>query len=461
MARPLIVCALLAAWPAVASAQEQPAATETVVRLTVQPRAAPRPALKYQLLPELREMQPGNPIHGYLLCFMEQQHFFFNKESVANREKWQNAPLADLPLKELRGYGGLALRQADYAARLDAPDWQVLLRARRDGFHLLIPEVQQLRTLASALKVRFRAEVAERRFDDAVTTAKTLFALARHMGAHPSLIGDLVGIALASITLGPLEEMVQQPGCPNLYWALTNLPQPLIDVRGGLQGERLLIDVELGRIDPAAPMSDARLQEVVARLTESLRFEPKPKVKPQDRLNARVADEGHVRAARRRLVEAGLAEARVNEFPALQVILLDEKHAFEVRRDEETKWLALPYWQAEAGYQAAEAGRARDELLLEGLLAAGLKVRLAQARLDQRFALLRIVEALRLHAAAHAGKLPVQLADIEVPLPVDPISGKPFAYKLEGETAVLRGTPPKGHEKTAAFNMRFVVTLRK
>ena len=212
------------------------------------PQAAPKPALQYQLLPELREMNPGNPIQGYLVCFMEQNHFFYDKEAVENREKWQTMPLKDLPVKELHGYGGGALRQADYAARLDTPDWQILLKMRRDGVNTLLPDVQEMRLLAAALKVRFRAEVAERRFDDALATAKTMFALSRHLGEHPTLIGDLVGVAVASLTVGPVEEMIQQPGCPNLYWALTDLPAPFIDLSQGATGRTGL---GRGRVPPS------------------------------------------------------------------------------------------------------------------------------------------------------------------------------------------------------------------
>src|SRR5260370_22291422 len=186
MSRTLSLCALLAAMPALCQAEDKP--SEALVILKVHPMLAPKPALKYELLPDLKEMNRGNPIQGYLKCFMEQQHFFFNRDSEQNREKWAEMPLKELPLKELRGYGGGALRQADYAARLDTPDWQILLKAKSDGIRLLLPEVQQLRSLGFALKVRFRGEIADGRFDDAIATAKTMFALARHMEAHPSLI---------------------------------------------------------------------------------------------------------------------------------------------------------------------------------------------------------------------------------------------------------------------------------
>jgi hypothetical protein len=81
--------------------------------------------------------------------------------------------------------------------------------------------------------VRFRSEVALGRFDDAVRTAKTLFALSRHLGEDPTLVGNLVGLAVANMAIDSLDEMLEQPGCPNLYWALTKLPTPLVPVDRG------------------------------------------------------------------------------------------------------------------------------------------------------------------------------------------------------------------------------------
>src|SRR6185437_1969526 len=120
------------------------------------------------------------------------------------------------------------------AARLDMPDWQILLQLRRDGIRVLLPDVQRMRALAAALRVRFRIEIAEHHFDDALVTAKTMLALSRHC-EHPTLIGDLVGIAIATIAIGPLDELIQQPGSPNLFWALTDLPSPFIEFRKAQQ----------------------------------------------------------------------------------------------------------------------------------------------------------------------------------------------------------------------------------
>jgi len=48
--------------------------SETLVRLTVDPMQAPKPALRIQLLPELREMKPGNPIAAYLGVLLDQDN---------------------------------------------------------------------------------------------------------------------------------------------------------------------------------------------------------------------------------------------------------------------------------------------------------------------------------------------------------------------------------------------------
>jgi hypothetical protein len=467
MVRTLPVCAvLLALAPAARTGEKSqtgektPKLFEDIIRMTVHPAAAPKPALKYQLLPELREMNPGNPILGYLRCFAEQHRFFFSKEEEDQREKWLEMPLKDLPAKELRHYGGGALRQADYAARLDTPDWQMLPRLRTEGFGTLVGDLYQMRALARTLYLRFRGEVADGRLDDALTTAKTMFALARHTGKHPTLIGDLVGVAIAHIGIAPLQELLQQPGCPNLYWALTDLPRPFVDLRDGVQGERLILASLFPSLDERAPMSEVRLKKALAEFQEVLQLTrplgkgPKEERGVQGWLDRRSKDEAGVRAARQRLVGFGLAERVVKEFPAPQVLLLDQKFAYEEECDEAMKVLSLPYAQAES---IIEAGRNKGtgENLLRRLVPSVLKVRVSQVRLEQRFALLRHVEALRQYAAEHNGQLPKQLGDVKLPLPVDPVTGRPFRYTLEGGTATLEGSP------LPHYVVRYVITVAK
>src|SRR5207244_1363577 len=188
-----------------------------------------------------------------------------NKESCERRDKLLVMPLKELAAQQTLDYGRSALRQADWAARLDNPDWQILLKVKTDGIGLLLPDLQQMRILASALKVRFRAEGTQHLYYDAIRSAHTMFALARHM-EHPTFIGHLVGIAIAYVAIGPLEEMLEQPDCPNLYWALTNLPNPLIPLDKGMAGERLIIAAEFHDLDDSAPMSEEQLKKLIAHI---------------------------------------------------------------------------------------------------------------------------------------------------------------------------------------------------
>jgi hypothetical protein len=121
--------------------------------------------------------------------------------------------------------------------------------------------------------------------------------------------------------------------------------------------------------------------------------------------------------------------------------------------------VSLPPWQAEASTPQTKPSR-EPSLFADPLLPDVSRVHRAQGRLDQRIALLRHIEALRLYAAEHNGTLPANLSDIPVPLPDDPFTGKPFRYQVQGRTAHLRGSPPPGAEKDPAFNVHYEVTLK-
>ncbi len=454
---------LLAAM-ALAASPPGPLGEGAAVHLAVRPMPAPKPALRYQLLPELRELKPGNPAQNYLKCFMEQRYFFYSKEAVAERARYQTMPLAELPIDKLRRYGSAALRQADWAARLDALDWQALERIQDGGMETLPDELGPLQYLAAALQVRFRAEVAGGHFDDALRTARTMFALGRHLGEYPTEVAGLVGLWVAQLGLDTLEEMVQQPGCPNLYWALTDLPYPLVDLRKGVQGDRTRVASDLSSLHDDRPMTEPEMAEFVSRWSGAMNFAREQAGRAprslRTRLKARVEDPERVGAARRRLVEASHGPDLVETLPPTQVILVDEKRDYEIHRDERMKLLALPLWQIDPLVGAEEHASDGDGLFAD-LLPDIIKLRRSQGRLERQIALLRHVEALRLYAASHGSELPPKLSDISVPLPGDPFTGKPFDYHVEGATAHIRGRLREGEVEDPGYDVHYEVTLRK
>ena len=111
--------------------------------------------------------------------------------------------------------------------------------------------------------------------------------------------------------------------------------------------------------------------------------------------------------------------------------------------------------------RANQAGRRARRSLPTGWSRAYRASTGGAGKLDQRIALLRHVEALRMYAAEHDGALPAKLSDVSVPLPDDPFTGKPFHYEQTGGTAHIRGTPPARKQNDPLFKIHFEVTIQK
>jgi hypothetical protein len=93
------------------------------------------------------------------------------------------------------------------------------------------------------------------------------------------------------------------------------------------------------------------------------------------------------------------------------------------------------------------------------------KVLSARARIEWQGAAWRCIEAVRLYAATH-GKLPASLGDIkEVPVPPDPVTGRPFEYTCDGTKATLTLTRRPGESSGCASCSVYVpsyeLTLRR
>ncbi len=462
----LAVLSTVAAQPPI-----EPKDGKYIVPMTVEAIGPSRPVLKYRLLPDVRELQTGNQIQAFYKCFFEQNHLFHNKESTDKQQKWMEAPLRDLAgEKELVGYGGSAVKQAFYAARLDTVDWQLTNQMKSDGVMLLLPDVQQMRMLTAVLKVRVRGEIARGEFDNAIQTLQTMFALARTFNEEPTLIGSLVGIALTSVAIGELEEFVQQPGAPNLFWPLVDLPPPFIDLRKGSHVERLVLSKEADFLRKAIPVPDTELSALIKHLDtlhgplNGLAKGKDGPVKvddgsmlPSEWYAKQATDKAEVTAARDRLTGFGYKLADLTKLTPRQIVMMDDYVRYQAELDDYMKWTNVPFWQIPPELVKEKP---RPDPFAQ-LLPAYLKVIHAKVRLQQHVAMLIVAEGLRAHAADNGGKFPANLDAVKLPLPVDPVTGKPFGYELKDGKAILRGTPPAGREKDASYNRVYEITVRK
>jgi hypothetical protein len=159
--------------------------------------------------------------------------------------------------------------------------------------------------------------------------------------------------------------------------------------------------------------------------------------------------EGYPRA-KQFLIAQGRSAAEVEAMSAAQVILIYTMQTYDELRDDTFKWFSLPYTEARQGMERAD--KKLKESIANGreiipfatlLLPAVFNVKNAETRSIQKIAALEVIEALRLYAAGHDGKLPETLQDIaEVPIPLDPYRGEPFIYVRNGDSARLESPFP-------------------
>jgi hypothetical protein len=461
---------------AATAAPAQPPSEAEPIKLTLSPAAAPSPALKHTLLPELMDQTPGNAALEYYRAFSPE--WWTNIRQPKVWEKITDSlqtPFKDFPRKEMAWIANLRmLEQVDRAARREYVDWGMAERLRRDGINLLLPEIQSLRQIATLLAVRARLEIAEGRFDKAVYTLQTGLALAHHTGEGVILIQDLVGMAMAQLMIAPLEELIQQPGAPNFYWALTDLPRPFFDLRKALQGEKLWASgtiPELYTLETTqlAPEQQQKLLQFVGGGVDAL-FGRKPDWKPNwnNHLIGTLLVLHAYPQAKQALIAEGRKPEEVEALPALQVVLIHSLHVYQRLQDDLYKSYGLPYWEARPLMVQADQRFRQARSRLEGMpfidfLPAIQKVVVASVRTDRRIAALRCVEAIRIYAAAHDGKLPAALETIkEVPIPLDPMTGKAFTYRVNGERATLYAPPPAGEQAIPNYNMlKYELTFRR
>ncbi len=470
--------ALVIAFATVAQAHAQDAGPYPT---TLHPAPLPSPALKYRLLPDLRNQTAGNavPLWEEAIAKLKPLKRDFD-ERPKWRElflKWSETPIKELPREEVRKalepYKEV-LDLIDRAARREHCDWDMPQRMRKRGLNALLPEVQELREMALLLSVCARLEIADGDLTRAARTLQTGLALAKQTGEQPTLINYLVGTAIAQIMLRQVDDFVQQPKAPNLYWALTDLPQPLIDPGKGFEAERIVVAATFPGIAEAmvdlnaGPISEEQVQGCVQVLVppdQAGRFDL---IQKKQRLAKYVAD--HYDENKKVLLAQGRPQEKVESMPHVQVALLADINAFDQMMDEQMKWYNEPYYKvAKQLDQAARLlqtpPRGKTVLPEESYIFLATtvnKVFKARARLERKLNLLRCVEAVRAYAAAHDGKLPASLNDIkDVPIPLDPVTGKPFEYQATGDKALLQA-PAVFKEVTPSFpEVAYEITIKR
>ncbi len=436
-------------------------------------------ALQYALLPELRDTVPGNAVTHYRRAIqILKQEGPPEKEREELVDGWIKVSLNDLPREEV----GKFLKQCEttfqevqLGARSEQCDWGLTEKFRITGSSAPLLGLQELRLIGKLLQLHIRFELAEGRIDRAISILRTGFALARHMADQPSLSCVLVAVSVASMMEGRLEELIQQRDAPNLYWALTDLPRPFIDLHKPMQGERLMAYGNFpGLVEAAADLNTKPWtpEQVLkgANFRDLIKEERLSAMSAADTAALAVFVVSRHETAKKRLIKQGRPKELVDAMPHLQVAMLDSFLQYDQLFDDAMKCQNLPYWEALPLLKEADKRRflALDDAVqhtggpaipIAALLFPPMQKAIAiRTRIDRPIAALRCVEAVRLYAAVHDGKLASSLEEIkDAPLPLDPVTGKPFDYHVTGDRAFLTCTPfpgqPVDQNNTPSFEL--------
>ena len=454
------------------------------------PAAAPVPSLKYKLMPMTTELVPGNAATLYYRAystFAEASPNFLDLfrgilkkddkgEDYYQVEKWLDMPLKDMPLKDMPQkeveahvniFKNNFLKELGFAIVRQHCDWE--LHGRSEGLMVLLPDLQAYRSLGRIVQLKARLQIARGEYEQALQTLKLNFVLARDLCRGPTIIHTLVGNAIANISLNEIETLMQVAQSPNLYWALTTLPHPYTDLRDAIDHEIESVFAMMPSLKELekGPASD----ELMAALKADQKTFRTNLVITKGFPGSMMV-RGMLPEAKKSLLAAGIKPDVLAKMPSQQIVIVDAMRRHRVAHEELRKWLELPYPQVREkivkDLPAFQESSARLDVLLFDSVLERLnymggwdKVLVAGVRLDRRIAALQTLEAIRMQAAADQGKLPRQLSDVKVvPVPLDPMTGVAFQYKVEENRATLYSPTPPGMEDKKQLSMTYILNLQ-
>ena len=467
-----------------------------IVRMTVTPAAEPVPAFQYRLVAREVDLKTGNSVPFYYRAQVEMRPVLKTMREKFNEDTelslWYGTgddatPIAKLPLEKVREanhmFDPIYRNYLLPAFERSDCEWDLGVHELRgiDIVNFLLPEFQDCREIARMLGLRTRLAIAERRYGDAVVTLRNQYRLGRDTATVPFLVCGLIGVAIDSMANGTLIEMISSPDSPNMYWALSELPQPLINLQPAARFELDFAARMFPFIDQAETAEHAP-EEWNRLFVESIRDFAKitgdiilmqggqSQVPSLEDAKAGIAATGlgliGYTHAKERLVAQGMDRDQVEKMAVGQVIAIYTERICRRFSDDYEKLWYMPFADMRVASDklekelraAAFFGTAENRELLplvSVLMPAIQAVRAAQVRLERDIASLRIIEALRMYAADHNGELPKTLDEITtVPIPRNPATGKPFEYRRNGKTAVLDLPPSDGLNPSRRFEIQ-------
>ena len=430
-----------------------------IVSLTLYPAKESIPALKHRFVLERSEMIDRNAaIYYHRAIHLDRAVRDSTDVDVDVFNDWLSATPSELPLKKVESWlseNRAVFNELQKASRCLQTDWGLLpTQFDTEPWYVLeINEIQHTRRFAWLLSIKAKYEIATGDFEEAIRILRMGYRIGIDAGKAGFLVGDLVGIADIGITNRALRELIQQPNAPSLFWALAELPRPMVDSRQSVRQELLLMREGSGTKILNKPEEKrwspeewrAQFFNDVDNIQNILGLRP-----------SGIGIHGMAAAtmlrgypiAKQSLIDSGMDAAEVDAMPVVQVVAVYEGNVIDNKLDEYNKALTLPFRQSievceqledsESGFFLVGSKKGTSVLpTVDFFFPATNQVMSADLRIRNRMVSLQTIEAIRLHLGA-TGKLPDSLSDIKVvPVPNNVWTGKPIFYKRTAEGASL------------------------
>jgi hypothetical protein len=467
-----------------------------IVELTVSPAAAPSPTFKHRLTWLPHETTPGNAASVYLHSLSE--------NALSNRWKKTEQLVGEgvydflsyelprelpkeIPLEKLKQASGIfddyiaghiarasKRRDCDWGLGLEDLEGELVISLSLNGLN-------ETRSISRALALQTRLAILESRYEEAVDLMRMNYRLGENVGKVKVLVAGLIGIAEVNTANRNMLDFIAAPDSPNMFWALTELPRPLIDLRGAFRiechtVERMFPEIASAENESHSPEEWSRILKRIIDKTVPLSSilsgsgMPQQEPKPLQKLLPAALGIFAYSPAKKRLIASGMKADDVEAMAVGQVLLMDAGRESRQVAEMFEKEIYLPLPGAIKRSKALE-NKLRDlergsfnsfgKIASLMILPAIQQVRNSQGRCERDIDALRVIEAVRMHAA-ETGTLPKSLEDIKVvPVPNNPVTGKPFRYSASGETATLDLPYSDGISAGSQRSKRFKIKLRK
>jgi len=203
------------------------------IELVFSPAKTTETAQKSRLLPTTDEQIDADAAALYQKAIRSLPQDYQPKQF----SNWRNLPPDQLPVEQVE----LALKKLKptldllyQATRSKQCNWPFIKPGQVS--QQFMDDLSKYRQFAFILDVQAKLQIAQEQYEQATATLKTSLTMANHLGDAPTLVQGMVGIAIAALNQSRIEQWIQSDA-PSLYWALEDLPQPLVDVNKAIKIE--------------------------------------------------------------------------------------------------------------------------------------------------------------------------------------------------------------------------------